>query len=363
MRLPSIDFMRGVAITLMLCTHVLLYWLQPVDQWALIIFRLLSNPFVIPNFVFVSGMAFGFSWYQKRRQSIEEDIIRKASLQRTLKLAIISFIYNLISLIVLNRPLHYIWAWYILQSIFFFRILGTFVIGLKKQWRIMIAFLIWFVHFYITEYTNWFVNGTGIKGNKFGEILFYLLYNPLYANGLLIFFPIFCLATIFGENISNLHNKNREINGTEFWWGLSMVILSISYGWMCTSQEIGWNYIDDLQINPQITISCLPSFLIRGSVMWALFSIGCCTILYSIVVGWLYKERSNTNRVLNGIRRGVEFLGRYSLEIYLFQYTFYLLAKAIPYRFPLFLIWIPLVIVHVITFLFAKLVSFRFSHT
>lgn len=58
MRVKTFDILRGISILLMLITHGFLYWLDPKDAYILIIYRFISNTFLVNGFIFVSGLGF-----------------------------------------------------------------------------------------------------------------------------------------------------------------------------------------------------------------------------------------------------------------------------------------------------------------
>ena len=77
MRVKTFDILRGISILLMLITHGLLYWLDPQDAYILIIYRFISNTFLVNGFIFVSGLGFGFSWnHQLEKGTSKKEIYR-----------------------------------------------------------------------------------------------------------------------------------------------------------------------------------------------------------------------------------------------------------------------------------------------
>ncbi len=373
MRIHSIDFMRGIAIFLMICTHVLLYWLYPNEQWVLVVFRLISNPILIPNFVLVSGIAFGYSWRYKIIRKIPQKEINRSSLRRTASLCVLSFGYNIIVLLVLHQPWYNLWAWYILQTIWFSRLLGMIVMKFHKVYRVLIASLIWGLHHYLSYFTDFLLQNPEFVGNQSISVVryafFHTIYYPLLANSPMIFFPIYCIGTILGEGIAfsnpkidlKVDNSSKlSQNQSNFYLlgtGIGLVLLGFFTGVRCMSEELGWNYIAALNLNPVLGITCLPGFLIRGSTMWAIFSCGWCVILFFFFHRFEQRLRQVESKISACICNNLEILGQHSLKIYLFQYIFYFLAMVIPYRFPLNLIGIPLVLIFATVLVFVKLIS------
>ncbi len=109
MRLRTFDILRGISILLMLITHGFLYWLDPKDAYILIIYRFISNTFLVNGFIFVSGLGFGFSWnHQIKNGTLKKEIYRR-SLMRTLLVLILSIIYNIIAVLINNYSWNNIW--------------------------------------------------------------------------------------------------------------------------------------------------------------------------------------------------------------------------------------------------------------
>jgi len=132
MRVKTFDVLRGISILLMLITHGFLYWLDPKDAYILIIYRFISNTFLVNGFIFVSGLGFGSSWnHQIENGTLKKEIYRR-SLVRTLLILILSIVYNIIAVLINSYSWNNIWYWYILQTIVFSRLIGLVLIKIHK---------------------------------------------------------------------------------------------------------------------------------------------------------------------------------------------------------------------------------------
>jgi len=64
-RFESIDFIRGLCIVMMICGHMINWWLRPEDYWLYLTLESSLALIGASGFLFVSGMA-TFLSYQKK---------------------------------------------------------------------------------------------------------------------------------------------------------------------------------------------------------------------------------------------------------------------------------------------------------
>ena len=122
MRVKTFDILRGISILSMLITHGFLYWLDPKDAYILVIYHFISNTFLVNGFVFASGLGFGYSWnHQMKKGALKKEIYLR-SLIKTFIILILSFIYNIVAVLVNDYGWNNIWYWYVLQTIAFSRL-------------------------------------------------------------------------------------------------------------------------------------------------------------------------------------------------------------------------------------------------
>ena len=363
-RVRTFDILRGIAIFLMLITHGLLYWLDLDSYWLLTLFRLISNTFLVNGFVFVSGLCFGYSWNYQIENGVPFKKIYLRSLKRTFLLFILSFIYNFIAIFVNEYGFTNIWYWYILQTISFSRLLGLILINIRKVIRFIIA-LIWI---FFTPFV--------IKWSQNNDLFYFLLFNPINADSIMIFFPFFIFGTLFGDLISNLTTKSNEIIATETkkWLKMAMrlaiflLIMGIFIGIMQpTNSELGTYYIANLNKNSNWKFQTLPLFLIRGSYVWCIYSLGWEILIFIAVFYFcdfknkIIQERSERENSKGKEQQGnkknlniLELFGQYSLSIYLAQYLFFIVKIKCSPSF----IWMPIFLLLFIFWLFFCLLTY-----
>ena len=56
-RFKSIDIFRGLCIVMMICGHIINWWLRPEDYWLYLTLESSLTPIGASGFLFVSGIA------------------------------------------------------------------------------------------------------------------------------------------------------------------------------------------------------------------------------------------------------------------------------------------------------------------
>ncbi len=337
MRVRTFDILRGISILLMLITHGFLYWLDPKDAYILIIFRLISNTFLVNGFIFVSGLSFGFSWNHQIEKGVLKKEIYRRSLIRTLLILILSFIFNIVAVLINDYGWNNIWYWYVLQSIALSRLIGLVLIKIPKRTR----FLFLIILIILTPVLlNWFQMNK--DHNNIMNIFYFILFNQINANSILIFLPFFLIGTIFGQEIFELHgSKDSTKNMLKKWiyLGLIMLLSGIIIGILqFVDSELGTYYIIKLNRNPNWNVQTLPLFFIRGSYAWCIYSIG-WEILILVFVFYIV-EVKRKNKGLEEKSNILLLFGKYSLSIYFCHYLFFMIQLELS---PVF-IWLPILL-------------------
>ena len=348
-RIRSIDIMRGIAIVVMLVIHVANNWLNDDSRWFLIIMRIFSNTMAVNGFIFVSGLSFGFAWDRNASKGMQLKENSYKSLSRTILIGIISLVYNITTIFIQGYELKEIWFWYILQTIAFLRLINIFIIKLSVKKRFILALLIIILSPLILELLSG--NNLVIKG------FYFILYNSLDSNSPIFFLPFFIIGTIFGEKISNLNNCNSNDrvdmkNIIKNWIiiGLIFILIGILSGSKLVDKEIGWNYIDTLNLHPNINITKIPLVFVRASYSWSFYTIGVEIILLSILYYYFDDRKIMTNKKFEPFER----YGRYSLTIYLIHYIYF--AKR--FYFDYTTIIFPTILLLILIWIFVKLLDY-----
>ncbi len=320
MRLRTFDILRGISILLMLITHGFLYWLDPKDAYILIIYRFISNTFLVNGFIFVSGLGFGFSWNHQIEIGTSKKEIYRRSLIRTLLILILSIIYNLIAVLINDYDWNNIWYWYILQTIAFSRLFGLVLIKIPKRTQFIFSLFLIII-------TPVLLNGLQMAKdfNNFANTIYFILFNQINANSILIFLPFFLIGTIFGQEIHEFSDDLIKIKLKKWLLlGFIMLLSGLIIGFLqYVDSELGTYYIQKLNRNPNWNVETLPLFLIRGSYAWCIYSIGWEILIFVLV--FYIVEIKRKNKELKKKSNILELFGKYSLSIYLCHYLFFII--------------------------------------
>ena len=326
----------------MLSWHVIRNWTPDKGGWLLVMVRIATNMFGVPTFVFVAGVAFGLSWQLGENKGICVQEQRQKSLARTGTLALISGGYNLVGVLVHGYGWENLWFWYILQTVLWCRLLALGIVHWdNKSHQLIVALGIIAITPFILNGLNF---GQDLTGGK--RVLYFILFNPLDADSPLFFLPTFIIGMILGSEMgtitidpSNTQNINLQLKKWLLCGGL-FITAGVLLGWQQVDTEIGWHYIDQLNLHPDINILTLPFVLIRGSYAWCLFTIGCNILLLTFIfyrVDLPNKENSKNTHSDNWL----DLYGRYSLTIYLGHYLYFIIHFNISFCW----IWLPMLII------------------
>lgn len=361
MRIEAFDVLRGISIILMLWAHCQHLWLRPEDLWLISITFIILNVHGTPGFTFVSGLGFGFSWEQKRRQGKAQREMELQALTRSLMILGISWIYDIISALIRENVIwvEYFWYWNILQCIAMARILGIGINRLPKWLQICITGIVWVIGSWLALAIQPF------EALQFSwqKVVYYIGFNPMHGDSLLIFFPFFMVGKWLGEEIfhvkHHLHEKTLQqripetevvsksdrMEGSSYRhflrkWGILAVIslgIALGIGYQQSSFDYGWKLIFMMNRHPAINSSTLPLFLIPNSYAWVWY---CLTVeigLTLITVHFFdiaHKWRAN---------HPLGLYGKFSLTIYIGQYLF-LFLPWFQGRFTARSVWIPMIL-------------------
>ncbi|MHA1611559.1 MAG: heparan-alpha-glucosaminide N-acetyltransferase domain-containing protein [Promethearchaeota archaeon] len=366
-RIRAFDILRGTSILLMIIAHVGNYWLTPDSRWLVGLFFLIVNVQGTNGFTFVAGLGFGYSWFRNK-----EKFRKKRSLTHTFLLFVISIGFNIISALVRKNPFwfEYFWYWNILQTIAVCRLLGELLLRLKIRIRLVILIVmipvVYFLTFWIVP--DLFFDPIMID-SELMSVLFYLLYNPLHADGILFFLPFFIMGTIAGELLwknrdeyssesrispqgTNISPKGSKILRIGTIIGAIFMITGIGLGLRPLTYDYGWNLLQQINIHTKIQWEGIPLFLIANSAPWTLYSLG-FELLFLIFIFKLVDINKTESKSRLSM---VEYFGRYSLSIYLGHYII-LFLPWFQQRFDELSIWIPLFLFVGVIYLFARVMN------
>lgn len=332
-RIRSIDFVKGLAIVMILMAHTSNAWLD--SQWKYLygmMYALLD--FLGPSlFVFLSALSVIFS--VKRKQGVVPDkVIRNGIVTRGIVIMVIGILFNIPSVLLKNK-IDWIWNWNILVFIGFSQIISLYALKLGKATRGIIGTFIIFTsdtirHFLYIEK----------DGSLFIYIIHYIVVSPEPMTPLIPFLSICFISTIFGEYL-----YAAMIDGTKqaytvlfrifLFWGICLIGLGIVYPFILgtplhTYTEYMYNdypfldllkiangqTLEDFMIKPT-PIPGMPDFLIRGRSSNMCYNLGWALLIIAIFFYYIdIKEKDN-----NFIRMLV-YYGKVSLSLFLVHWVF-----------------------------------------
>ncbi len=338
-RMRSFDILRGISICLMLVAHIGKYWLQAESQWLVALFYIFVNMDGTNGFTFVAGLGFGFSWRRSQAQGEPRAQWFRRSLIRTLLLLCVSVGFNAVAAFVRGGSLwwEYLWYWNILQCIAIARLIGLLLTRWRPSvWiRVICAGIIFIMTPFIAE---WIRNQDPLEGLAAG--VFYVFFNPMYADGILFFLPYFLIGSVLGETLYSVaQTKKRERKSLAnakilIWVGVGVLLVgsSLILGKEPSTLDFGWGLLNTINLHPDLNWVGLPLYLVPNSWVWVLFSLG-FEILLTLGVVYItdfrkYKKQQN-EQIPRRILGPFEIFGRYSLSVYL---THYIALFSVPWQ-------------------------------
>ncbi len=200
-RLKSVDIFRGMCILYMTMGHQVDWWIIASDYWIFEIVWNLGAPIGGGGFLIVSGISAAISYrsrlqkYQKT-EAFSKKSIRNEYMFRALFILLISFIWNIIAILIgmVDQGIQGIWLWFVIQTISISLILAWPLLKVSRVLRVIIAFSLLVANEYIFMFLEPFQG----QGHIFG-VIFYILYNTPSQNVILAYFPYLLMGTVIGD--------------------------------------------------------------------------------------------------------------------------------------------------------------------
>ena len=151
-RIHSIDFLKGVAICIIIFINTAEIWINKESRIFYAITYLYLDVIGTSLFIFLFSLSVIFLWKKKMGINPSKEI-RNDILTRGFILIILGVVYNIISTsITLDMPLPLnLWGWNILIFIGFAQIISYYAVKLSRGARWVIGFLIFFTSTPIRE--------------------------------------------------------------------------------------------------------------------------------------------------------------------------------------------------------------------
>ncbi|MFW9818468.1 MAG: heparan-alpha-glucosaminide N-acetyltransferase domain-containing protein [Candidatus Thorarchaeota archaeon] len=334
-RIKSIDIFRGLCMTWMVLNHLIDWWLLSSSSWLHNVTIMILDPIGASGFLFISGVSISMSY--RRRQikartskDMNMRIVKSSYFFRSLFLFMIAISYNIPIAIVLNNP-SYIWTWFVLLTAAVSMFMVWPFLYTSKIVRVSAGFFIIVANQAILNFLSAFQGEFNIFG-----ILYHMLYNNIYQDPILTFFPFFLLGTVFGDMLFDSYLNNSSINKKvvlkrrllipAILVGISLILIGI--------------------------LIKFPEFLTRQRFSWIIYSLGIETLLLSILL--LFEKF-----IMIDIKKSYKLLfyySYYSLTVYLGHYLLYFLflSRLNPYNIWFFILATFILIGILLRFIYKK---------
>jgi hypothetical protein len=307
-------------MTWMIMGHLINWWVRTEYSWLYSITSMIIDPIGASGFLFISGVSITISLRGRLNRAKElEDynyrMVRNSYLFRGLFLFITAIIYNIPIAISLGDP-SMIWTWFVLLTVSVSLLLAWPLLKTHKLFRIFIAIAILVIHFSIIP---WLLPFQG-EANFFG-LLFHVLYNIIFLDPILIFFPFFIIGTVIGDLIYETIYTNKD-DKQNLSFKKKLLIPTILIGILMIILGIFLNF---------------PQFLFRVSLSWVIYSIGIDLLILSVL---LAIEQFNIYSPKRSYKL-IFYYSYYSLTIFLAHNLLYFLFL---YQLDLVSIWFSIII-------------------
>ena len=343
-RIGSIDFVKGIAIILIIGAHSAKAWLVPHWQFFYGIgFAFLD--IVGPSlFVFLSALSVVFS-IRRKKGEVKEKIIRNRIFSRATMIIVIAVIFNLISIEFTVPGYSFpatLWGWNILMFIGLSQIFSYYALKLNKISRAVIGLVIIFASDTIRL---WLFQEK--DANVIVEILHYIIVSPSPMTPLLPWLSICFLSSIFGEYlyeamVGGTKKDYKKLFRTFLYWGIFFILVGIFLGRnsylpsltgdefiLATNTTIGrlpaneyphillWYDMITQKFLPDITYPGMWEFTIRGRAPNMIYNLGAALILIAVCFYFI-----DIKKKMNNFITMINYFGKVSLSLFLLHFVF-----------------------------------------
>ncbi len=341
-RISSIDFVKGVAIVLIMLAHTAGAWLVPYWKFLYgIVFSFLD--ILGPSlFVFLSALSVVFS-IRRRKKSTPEKVIRNRIFSRGIMIITIAVIFNIVSIEFTIPDYSFpatLWGWNILMFIGASQIFSYYALKLSKVARAIIGLIIIFT----SDGVRQFLFQGKEAGDLLSTVLHYIITSPSPMTPLLPWISICFISSIFGEYLyeammGGTKKAYKKLFRTFLYWGVFLVLVGVFLGrnsyvpgsefLVATDYTIGtlplneYPHIDLLNVTrtqsiiPEITYPGMWEFLIRGRAPNMIYNLGFALILIAVCFYII-----DMKRIMNNFISMMNYYGKVSLSLFLLHFVF-----------------------------------------
>jgi len=335
-RIQSIDFVKGLAIILIIGAHAAGAWLVPYWQF----FHGIGFTFldiVGPSlFVFLSALSVVFS-IRRKKGVLPEKVIRNRIFSRGIMIIVIAILFNVISIEFTIEGYLFpatLWGWNILMFIGFSQIFSYYALKLKKITRAIIGFVIIFTSDPIRQFL--------FQGKEAGDpisiVLHFILTSPSPMTPILPWLSFCFISSIFGEflyeaMIGGTEKDYWKLFRTFLYWGIAFILVGILLG--MNSYMYGDVYglgvlplneyphlmlIDGMrtqQFIPGIEYPGMWEFTIRGRAPNMIYNLGAALVLIAVCFYII-----DIKKKMNNFVSMMNYFGKISLSLFLLHFVF-----------------------------------------
>lgn len=335
-RVMSLDFVKGLAIILIMLAHLGALWLD--DDWVFVYgFILTYADFFGPGlFLLLSALSVVFS-VKNKEGKVPEKAIRAGVFMRGGVLIMIGLLYNLASLAIIGKSVPFplnLWGWNIITFIGFSQIFCYYALKLKPIVRVIISLGIIF----ISEWLRSFIY-LNMDSNFILAILNFIITSPNASVTLFPWLALCFIGTIFGELLQEAivdGSKEAYLNLYRQYmkWGAIFVVVAVfailpssfQFGWQLSTTDtlIGgieeYPHVvlhDTINGNPFFYYDGMQNFLVRGTASNMFFLLGSNLL----VIGLSFKIidiNGSENRFIDMLI----FYGQASLSCFMIHHVF-----------------------------------------
>ena len=340
-RIRSIDFVKGLAIILIMMAHISEVWLD--NDWVYVYGMMfcVMDVFGPSLFVFLSALSVVFS-IKNKQGKVHPKILRNQIFSRGASIIVIGMILNLFWLnqgAVEYRPAFplSLWGWNILMFLGFSQVFSYYALKLKKKFRIVIGIIIIFVSMPLRQFL------VDYKDENLGVwIAHFIITSPAPQLPLFPWLSVCFISTIFGEYLYDAMKKGTDNAYTGLFrifiiWGVLFVIIGlivpsisfgfppkISWGWeLQTANTMSINEYPHLYLleimNKQkyYEFQGIPLFLIRSTTANMFYNLGAALLIIGI-----FFKLIDIKKKENNFTRMLTYYGKVSLSLFLLHFVF-----------------------------------------
>lgn len=325
-RIRSIDFVKGLAIIMIMMAHISEAWLD--NDW-LYVYAILFCALDILGpalFVYLSALSVIFS-IKNKEGILPRKVIRNRVFSRGLTIMFIGVIMNLAGLnqAVYRPPFPLVlWGWNILMFLGFSQIASYYALRLKKSFRAIIGVAIILISPMLREFLF-----LGKDSNVLIWTLHFIITSPAPQLPVLPWVSICFISTIFGEYlyeamIKGTHQDYVVLFRIFLIWGIIFVIIGVTIGLrlrnfdnMEVDEYVHLHLLETMNQQDIYHFKGIPDFLIRSTSGNMFYNLGAGLLIISI--SFYFIDLNNGD---NKFIRMLIYYGKISLSLFLIHLMF-----------------------------------------